>query len=67
MKSRFDLEQEILDCWNVTNDIETVLEALSENKLDLDQLPGILKGIKDLYQLKFDRTFNTFESVLSKE
>ncbi len=67
MKTRFDLEQQILDCWNVTNDIETVLESLSENKINIDQVPNILRGIKDLYQLKFDRTFATFESVYFKK
>jgi len=64
MKTRFDLEQEILDCWNVTKDIDTLLEAVMEKELTHDKISNILLGIKELYELKFDRTFRTFESVI---
>jgi hypothetical protein len=61
-KTRFDLEQEILDCWHVTDDIQAILDT---ERLDLnDEMQNVLIGLKTLYQLKFERTFSTFEQLI---
>jgi hypothetical protein len=62
MKDRFDLEQEIMDCWHMVDDIKAV--SLNLDSLTEDQLANILLGIKDLYQLKFEHLFNTFSEVI---
>jgi hypothetical protein len=64
MKTRFDLEQEILQCWGVTTDIDVLFNSIKDKNLSQSQILEILNGIKVLYELKFDSMFNTFESVI---
>jgi hypothetical protein len=66
MKNRFSLEQEILECWNVTKDIDLLLESVMEKDLTKDQICNILLGMKELYDLRFDKLFQTFEFLVSK-
>lgn len=62
-KTRADLEQEIMDCWSVTKDIDMLFEAVVEQGLTQDQISNILLGMKELYDLKFDKMFRTFETL----
>ena len=66
MKDRFDLEQEILKCWHVTDDIETVANTILDGPQDLsdDELWNILYGLKAMYDLKFETLFDTMTQVL---
>ena len=63
MKNRFDLEQEIMDCWGVVEDIDIVYHAHRDTS---DELANVLLGLKTLYQLKFDRLFSTFEDCVKQ-
>lgn len=56
---RFDLEQQIIECWNVTKDIE-LLESMKAS-------PGDYVSLATLYEYKFQRLWNTFESMLSND
>ena len=55
-RDRFDLEQEILECWKVTNDITMFIEQGS----------GVedFKTLSDYYEKKFDRLWSTFEQLV---
>ena len=55
-KNRFDLEQEILECWKVTNDMQ----------MYIDQGASIedTKVLVDYYERKFEQLWNTFESMV---
>ena len=55
-KNRFDLEQEILECWKVTNDMQ----------MYIDQGASIedTKVLVDYYERKFEQLWNTFESMI---
>ena len=65
MTDRFDLEQQILDCWHVTDDLNVLLEHIMESdNLDKDRISNIVLGMKELYNLKFQRCFDTFETLL---
>lgn len=64
MKTRFDLEQEILQCWGVTTDIDVLYNSISNKDLTKEQICELLKAIKILYDLKFESMFNTFESII---
>lgn len=55
-RTRFDLEQEILECWKVTNDINMLVEK--------DASAESFKVLAQYYELKFDRLWNTFESMV---
>jgi len=60
-KTRFELEEDIMDCWNIVNDIETIYHA-EELYSNEDEMMNALIGLRTLYQLKFDKLFKTFES-----
>lgn len=67
MNDRFDLEQQIMACWNVTSDIDTLFEGVVESDMTTDQIANILLGMKQLYELKFDKLFNTFEQLIKDD
>lgn len=62
MSDRFDLEQGIMQCWNVCDDIQVLLDGW--DKLDEDGKQNFLIGLKQMYQLKFERTFEYFEDCV---
>ena len=64
MTDRFDLEQQIMACWNVTSDIDTLCEGVIESDMTTDQIANILLGMKQLYELKFDKMFRTYEELI---
>lgn len=55
MSDRFDLEQQILECWRVTDDI----------KLFCDSDPSLEKwmALSVYYNAKFDQLWHTFETM----
>ena len=61
---RFDFEQQIMNCWNVTSDLKDLNEALLESDLTKDQISNILTGIEQLYQIRFDKLFRQFETLV---
>jgi hypothetical protein len=68
MKSNiFDLEQSILQCWNVCDDLDLLYSQTMERSTPLtqDEMANILLGMKSLYQLKFQKCFAEFESFCS--
>jgi len=68
MSDRFELEQQILKCWNVTDDIKMLRRAMldGERALTTDQIDNALLGIIALYEMRFEETFATFEDLVSK-
>ena len=66
MKNRFDLEQEIMGCWGITDDLQQLLELIDDgyypslSPTDTDGLANIVMGLKNVYQMKFEKMFNTF-------
>lgn len=56
VRDRFDLEQEILECWKVTTDINMFIEQGS----NINEF----KTLADYYEKKFDRLWNTFENMV---
>lgn len=68
----FDLEQQIMQCWHVVDDIDTITtwfvdhpdwaKANMSPEL-LDAMMNKYFGIKELYDVKFQKLFETFEKV----
>ena len=60
---RFDFEQQLLECWNVTKDIKTVYEGVcySSPPMTGDQIANALLGLETLYELKFNKLWYMFE------
>lgn len=67
MSDRFDLEEGIMDCWSITKDIEHLNKAVLEYDLTKDQISNVLTGLVELYNIKFDSTFNTFSDLIKKK
>jgi hypothetical protein len=65
--SNFELEQQIMGCWQIVDDLRVVSEAVLERDLNADQVVNLLVGLEQLYQLKFDKCFRTFEQVLEEQ
>lgn len=67
MKDRFDLEQEIMECWRVTDDINMVTKHFIDspnwkgmNAELADAMMNKYSAIAELYELKFQNLFDTF-------
>jgi len=58
MSNRFDFEQEIMECWKVTNDMQ----------MYIDQGASIedLKVLIDYYERKFQKVWDTFETLIAE-
>ena len=69
-RDRFMLEQKLMDCWHVTDDIDTVAEYIGENvdipARERDRILNMLIGMRELYHLKFDYTLNLFGELVQK-
>lgn len=64
MSDRFDFEQQIQKCWMVTDDIYELAEAILEHDLTTDQTTNVLFGMKEMYELKFNKLWDLFESPI---
>lgn len=72
MSDRFDLEQQILDCWKIVDDIKlldkNVLEGTVEGgNLTQDEISNYLMGLESIYGLKFQQMFDTFSKLISQK
>jgi glycosylphosphatidylinositol transamidase (GPIT) subunit GPI8 len=68
-KDRFDLEQEIMRCWNVVEDIKLLNTFVLENtpdgaQLTTDEISNYLLGLESIYELKFQQLWKTFSQTL---
>ena len=61
--TRFTLEDQIMECWGVVDDLDMVYstEALYD---DQDRMMNVLLGMQELYRLRFERLFQTFEHLV---
>ena len=55
---RFDLEQQILTCWSMVDD----LRAFANSGADTDEL----RALSRVYDRKFDILFDTFSTMVSE-
>jgi len=67
--NQFDLEQDIMNCWQVVDDIKTVTKRYLDGypKMTDDEVANVLIGIETLYQMKFEQLFATFEQYLKNK
>lgn len=60
--TQFDLEQQIMQCWSVCDDIKDLREMREIRTLSKDELDDYLLGLQSIYQLKFEKLSIIFES-----
>ena len=66
----FDLEQEIMACWNVIDDLDMITAHFIDSPEYTNMPPDIADsimnkyfGLKEVYDVKFKRLWATFEVV----
>lgn len=71
--NKFELEQHIMQCWNVIDDLKILYTYIGDDTFfkgmkpeHEDKIMNILLGMTELYQLKFEKCFFSFEK-LTKE
>lgn len=65
---RFDLEQQIMDCWHIVDDLKILTEyTLEDDTFSRDKINFITSGLIELYHIKFDKLFRAFEDVVRDE
>ena len=62
---RFDLEQHIQQCWSIIEDIKLLNEGVLERNMTVDQISNVLLGLESLYELKFIKLWETFETLVN--
>jgi hypothetical protein len=63
---RFDLEQDIMNCWHVVDDLKTLTKRYMDGATPMteDEVTNVLIGLEYLYQMKFEQLFETFEHCI---
>lgn len=61
---RFDFEQQIQECWRITDDIKVAYNGIMDGDLDPTEACDILNGLRQLYELKFNKLWDMFEGVI---
>ena len=64
MSNRFDLEQQILDLWKITDELDMVYQRVMDRGMTTDEVANVLLGLVSLYNLKFDRCWETFDKCV---
>jgi hypothetical protein len=61
------MEQQIMTCWNICEDLDTLHEGVLERAMTHDRISNALMGMKELYQLKFEKLWEQFEAMLDQK
>ncbi len=64
----FELEQEILHCWHITNDLRDVGEMFLEGYKDAtpDNISNVSVALADVYNMRFEKMWRNFENITSE-
>ena len=64
------LEQEIMKCWGVVDDIDLLFKYFGDHEDfagmqagHADKIMNLMVGLRELYSVKFNNAFSTFEEV----
>jgi len=66
----YHIEDKIHAAWNFKEDIELIIDFVLGNNTDPEyeeRLISMLKGVKELYHLRFENLFETYEQYLQQE
>lgn len=62
--TRFDLEQDIMQCWQVTDDLKALAKRLGEEVMPPQEIAQLINSIADVYQFRMENTFARFERLV---
>lgn len=61
----FDLEQKIMEAWNLVNDLDLLLKRLEY--MDEDQVTSAVHGLQIFADMRFNDLWDTFEQCCSNQ
>lgn len=64
---RFGLEEQIMRCWTIIDQVNSVIEGTLDHDWTNDQIANALLGIKQVYDLEFNKLFDAFESLIQQK
>ena len=69
MTKLYDLEEMIMDCWSVCNDLRVLLRQVGDGDREPtpDELMNAIMGMQQLYHWKFEQLFNKYEDILESQ
>lgn len=67
MSDRYDVEQSLMSCWTVIDDIKLLSENVLDGKLDTDDIANYLIGLHSVYGLKFQNCFDQFSELQKQQ
>lgn len=66
MADRFNLEQQIMTCWAVVDDIKALnIQMQDVGNMTEDEIANYLLGLQTIYQVKFEQLFAMFEKSVN--
>ena len=65
LPDRFDLEQQIMTCWSITEDLDTIYKV--SDGMTKEQLQEAIKSLILLYNIKLDTMFSTFCNLVNRK
>lgn len=63
---QFDLEQQIMNCWSVVDDIKGLLQMQDLRSMTEDEHQNYLLGLATIYQVKFELLQDLFERFMAE-
>lgn len=64
--NRFDMEDQIMACWGITNDLRDLSEGLLESDMSNEHVANALIGLQQLYQIRFEKLYRQFEQMIAQ-
>ena len=63
---QFDLEQQIMDCWGIVDDIKCLSKIEEIRSMTQDERQNYMLGLETIYQAKFEILFDLFEKFIKE-
>lgn len=64
MTDRFELENNIMSCWNTADDIKLLADQISNKGMSEDEIKNALLGILSLHEMRCQKLMDTFEDLI---
>lgn len=61
---RFELEQAIIACGNIVDDIDVLLDAMVEDSIDRERLANALVGLREVHEMRCKKAFDIFSAMV---
>jgi hypothetical protein len=60
---RFDLEEQIITCWNILDELKMIVKPMEDNHIDRKRIEAVI----ELYDMKFNHLWNIFSELVDSD